>query len=444
MISYAQNFEDVMLWRALGHIRNGFYCDVGALSSEKDSVTKWMYDNGWHGINIEPNPVYAATLCKDRPRDITLAVAVSNECGQTTLFDSSAPGLSTLDINVVNRISSAEIEFTPIEVQATTLAKIFHDHVAEGQVINFLKIDVEGSERAVIEGNNWVKYRPWIIVIESTLPNSEIQSHQEWEPLVLANGYKHAYFDGLNRFYIAIEHPELMTAFHAPPNFFDGFKLASQHALETQVKELTEAVAQSHAKDATRQWLLELRKDLKADLEYQAKALKKQIAAQTALLRNDKTTIEELTKKIEQLNRDLADAHHWSQVHYDLLQNAREELSSIHKSPERFLLNSKIARIQHILRGQAGTEPSPQIGNSFAYRLYLEVASKPKVAKAINSLLSLVPPIRSRLKSHIEMQERQTLPHVSAGSSSRSTDIRFPTQTEIAIDALSLSDNREL
>ena len=29
-ISYAQNFEDVMLWRALKHISEGFYIDIGA------------------------------------------------------------------------------------------------------------------------------------------------------------------------------------------------------------------------------------------------------------------------------------------------------------------------------------------------------------------------------------------------------------------------------
>lgn len=29
-ISFAQNYEDVMLWRALGQVKDGFYVDVGA------------------------------------------------------------------------------------------------------------------------------------------------------------------------------------------------------------------------------------------------------------------------------------------------------------------------------------------------------------------------------------------------------------------------------
>lgn len=60
MISYAQNFEDVMLWRALKHVKKGFYVDVGAWSPDNDSVTRFFYENGWHGINIEPNSDFNA------------------------------------------------------------------------------------------------------------------------------------------------------------------------------------------------------------------------------------------------------------------------------------------------------------------------------------------------------------------------------------------------
>ena len=57
-ISYAQNYEDVMLWRALQHVENGFYVDVGANDPTVDSVTKAFYDRGWRGLNIEPVQLY--------------------------------------------------------------------------------------------------------------------------------------------------------------------------------------------------------------------------------------------------------------------------------------------------------------------------------------------------------------------------------------------------
>jgi hypothetical protein len=53
MISYAQNFEDVMLERALAEIENGFYVDVGAWHPDLDSVTRHFFGRGWRGVNIE-------------------------------------------------------------------------------------------------------------------------------------------------------------------------------------------------------------------------------------------------------------------------------------------------------------------------------------------------------------------------------------------------------
>ena len=55
-VSYAQNYEDLMLWRALRHVEQGFYVDCGAYDPEEHSVTKAFYERGWSGINIEPVP----------------------------------------------------------------------------------------------------------------------------------------------------------------------------------------------------------------------------------------------------------------------------------------------------------------------------------------------------------------------------------------------------
>jgi len=42
--------------------------------------------------------------------------------------------------------------------------------------IHFLKIDVQGSESDVLRGCDFVRYRPWIVVIEATEPLSAIAS----------------------------------------------------------------------------------------------------------------------------------------------------------------------------------------------------------------------------------------------------------------------------
>jgi hypothetical protein len=60
-------------------------------------------------------------------------------------------------------------------------------------------------------------------VIEATLPNSRETNHAAWEHLVTGQRYRYAWFDGLNRYYVAEEHPELMQHFGIQPNVFDDF-----------------------------------------------------------------------------------------------------------------------------------------------------------------------------------------------------------------------------
>ena len=86
IISYAQTREDVLLWRALHGVHHGFYIDVGAHDPTNLSVTRAFYDHGWRGINVEPNPSYAEKLRRERPRDVTVQVALGNQPGTAALL----------------------------------------------------------------------------------------------------------------------------------------------------------------------------------------------------------------------------------------------------------------------------------------------------------------------------------------------------------------------
>ena len=81
--SYAQNFEDLMLYRALGWVEHGFYIDVGAQHPEVDSVSKAFFDRGWRGVHVEPVPYYADLLREARPGDQVIEAAISDRVGQT-------------------------------------------------------------------------------------------------------------------------------------------------------------------------------------------------------------------------------------------------------------------------------------------------------------------------------------------------------------------------
>jgi Methyltransferase FkbM domain len=96
-----------------------------------------------------------------------------------------------------------------VRMAVTTLAQLCAEHAAGP--IDFLKIDVEGAEADVLAGGDWRRFRPKVVLIEAVTPGSNEPAWHEWEPFLLAQGYRFALFDTLNRFYVAQEQPEIFA-----------------------------------------------------------------------------------------------------------------------------------------------------------------------------------------------------------------------------------------
>ncbi|WP_153110916.1 FkbM family methyltransferase [Propionivibrio limicola] len=248
-ISYAQNYEDVMLWRALGYVGAGFYIDVGANTPEGDSVTKAFYDRGWHGINIEPLAEHHAELEAARPRDLNLQVAIGDSEGQATLYAPDIRGWATVSTEVAQRHDQQGVPMRTTTVPVQRLDRICEQYAPPD--IHFLKIDVEGYEAQVLAGMDFSRFRPWIVVVEAINPQQNNQNSTAWDAPLLDNRYRPVYFDGLNRFYLAEEHSALAQAFQLPPNVFDDFvrleTVHAQQALAATERRLSEIQAQNDA-----------------------------------------------------------------------------------------------------------------------------------------------------------------------------------------------------
>jgi len=261
-VSYAQNHEDVLLWRALGHVPGGFYVDVGANHPSDDSVTRAFYERGWSGINIEPLAQHIAQLRAERPRDVNLQLAIGAQDGELELFDTSVRGLATASAEVAQMHARAGLTVVRLTVPMRRLDGVLAEYAARD--VHFLKIDVEGLEADVLAGMDFSRCRPWVLVVEATRPNSQTVE-ASWEPLVLAAGYQRVFFDGLNRYYLADEQAALARFFESPPHVFDDFESAQTDALRLRLK-ATEAKAEADWL-RTRGQLEQLQEQVQAQLQ---------------------------------------------------------------------------------------------------------------------------------------------------------------------------------
>jgi FkbM family methyltransferase len=239
MISYAQNAEDVVLDRAFKGQPHGFYIDIGAWHPHIDSVTKHFYLSGWRGINIEPTDHYYKLLAEARPEDINLNVAVGLGDRKAQFLEYENSGSSHL-IETNERATADNTllghERRQIEVERVPLSEITGRHAP--YQVDFLKIDVEGAERSVIESAEWRAFRPRVVVVEAIKPVTHEPSWFAWEGLLFDAQYCFALFDGLNRYYYRAEEPELRSGLSVPANALDSYVSASYKALLDHVAEL--------------------------------------------------------------------------------------------------------------------------------------------------------------------------------------------------------------
>lgn len=247
MLSYAQNFEDVLLRRALGAVKKGTYLDIGAQDPVIDSVSLSFYDAGWRGIHVEATPTYAARLRQGRPDEVVIEAAASNEAGPIRFYEIENTGLSTGSKQLAEHHVEDGYGYREIVVPCIRLDQLFD---LFGDDLHWMKIDVEGMEADVLRSWRDHPQRPWILVIEATSPNTQNRTDQLWLDEVVKRGYQSVFFDGLSSYFVHDDHKELSAAFTAPANVFDGFSVPANHFSAVMIRREFEAAEQRYREEA--------------------------------------------------------------------------------------------------------------------------------------------------------------------------------------------------
>lgn len=396
LVSYAQNFEDVMLWRALKHVENGFYVDIGAQDPVIDSVSLAFYEHGWRGVHVEPTQQYSSKLRHARPDETIYQSAIGTGSEKLVFFEFADTGLSTADAAIAQNHKASGFECIETIVPILSLDSLFAD--ISSRDIHWLKLDVEGLEKNVIESWKDSNVRPWVLVIESTRPLSQDECHKDWEPLVIAKGYTYVYSDGLNRFYVSDEHPELVGKFKYPPNIFDDFLLsglASQpfcRGIESELQLVKKQFehAQTGLLDAINQAETAMR---------QVEQLEKELKNKESRVNQAEVCVRATSIALHEKNNELAKVLESNHQHFLLAEASQQQIQAIYDSTSWRITSP----IRYICDGVKKTWPR-DFKNwliNFARHASLYVNRRPKIQNIVLVLINKSPNLRIRLRNII-------------------------------------------
>lgn len=204
--SFSQKGEDLIIERIIGIKKKGFYIDIGAHNPNIFNNTKRFYIKGWSGINIEPNPVLIREFIRQRRRDINLNIGIRKLPGVATFYEFEADSLSTFSKDEKeNNLKLGYKLKQELRIPVLSLKSVIEKYCKTK--IDFISIDTEGLDYEVLQSNDWKKFRPKIVCIETGDFNSMITGIKSNKKdfissFMTKNGFIKYYDNGLNTIYL--------------------------------------------------------------------------------------------------------------------------------------------------------------------------------------------------------------------------------------------------
>lgn len=184
--------------------RNGFFVELGAYDGFSESNTFVLEKHfDWHGICIEPSPLNFHKLTKVR-NCTCVPLAVDPVPGKLEfVLEGQRSGLILDEADNSPERRSAEIEQARNEGRVQTVESVPFDQLLDRygapRKIDYLSLDVEGSETRIMRDFPFDKYQFLSMTIERPTP--------ELNELLFANGYHFVRNSLYDTFYIHESNP---------------------------------------------------------------------------------------------------------------------------------------------------------------------------------------------------------------------------------------------
>ena len=200
--------EDHMLESIFGDRPHGYCVEVGAYDGVTGSASYRFERRGWHCLLIEPIPALVEEIRKHRACTIVNAAASSTDGEATFLVAENVEQMSTLEptpehLDWIREVGGA---VKPATVRTARLDRLLEE--AGFPEIQFITIDVEGHEHAVLEGFTIERYKPRVVIVE----DNSVAGDPRVARYMSEHGYVHFHRTGVNEWFAHESDAELIQA----------------------------------------------------------------------------------------------------------------------------------------------------------------------------------------------------------------------------------------
>ena len=169
-VSYSQCGEDLIVRYVFDFLKipTPTYLDIGAHHPTFLSNTFLFYQQGSSGLNIEPDPKLFEPFPKQRSRDTNLNIGISDQEGDLPFYVMSAPTLNTFsEVDARAAVAQGRIKIEKIfPVKVRPINAVLQEFLPDVP-LDFLSIDVEGLDFAILNSMDFARWRPKVICAET-------------------------------------------------------------------------------------------------------------------------------------------------------------------------------------------------------------------------------------------------------------------------------------
>jgi FkbM family methyltransferase len=192
--SYSQWGQDLLLQPILSKLGKGFFVEAGALDGESDSNSLFYEKLGWTGLLVEPNPENTKKILgKHRKAYFFQGCLSPTPYEQTLRFESNHEG--NTGTSALSDSGSYQVLGKPLQDLLQSIGR---------KTVDFLSLDVEGSEASVLHATDFSKVELGVLLVEankSPVNNAGIKEVMDKEGFV---NIGHTNYDGgqLDQIYV--------------------------------------------------------------------------------------------------------------------------------------------------------------------------------------------------------------------------------------------------